>query len=134
MNLETVFDFIKKRRGYNIPFVYKLIKGLPLTEDDLNVEGNLDLYMMKIPSLPDNLTVGGTLDLRRTYIKYLPDNLTVKGTLILSNNTYINNFPNNLKVMGNLYVFNTIFSFYSDEKIRQMIKEKGGHIEGIIRK
>ena len=134
MNIETIFDFIKEKRGYNIPFVYKLIKGLPLTEDDLNVEGNLDLYMIDIPSLPDNLTVGGTLDLRRTNIKYLPNNLTVKDTLILSNNPYIKNFPNNLQVMGNLYLFNTNFSFYSDGRIRQMIEDKGGHVEGIIRK
>lgn len=107
MNLEKVFNFIKDRRGYNIPFVYKLIKGLPLTEDELNVMDDLNLYGAEITSLPDNFKVLGSLDLSDCkMIKSLPDNLKVGGSLYLMN-TNITTLPDNFKVGGYLGLSNT---------------------------
>lgn len=128
MNLEAVFDFIKEKRGYDYPFLYKLINSLPLTKNELNVKGNLDLNFVNVPiSLPDNLTVDGNLDLYQSTIKKLPDNLTVSNTLDIRF-TYIDEIPKNL-IVGNLYLYDTpLTQKYSRTQIRNIIKERGGKI------
>ena len=132
MNLEKVFEFIKERRGYDYPFRYKLVKGLPLTEDELNIEGHLDLEYSKIMKLPDNLTVNGRLDLQNTNIEELPNNLTVNGYLDIEG-TDINEFPNNLKIGGNLYLIRTPFGEkYTMPEIIKMIEDKGGKVGGDV--
>ena len=132
MNLEKVFNFIKEKRGYNIPIRYKLINGLPLSDDELNIKGNLNLYNTNIESLPDNLQVGGHLYLGDSNIKSLPDNLYVGSDLIL-HNTNIKSLPNNLQVGWDLYLYSTPLSKkYSKEEIRKMIEDKGGFVKGDI--
>ena len=73
--------------------------------------GKGDLYLSGTPieKLPDNLKVGGSLYLRNTPIKELPDNLQVGGDLSLKKT------PLSKK--------------YSEEKIRNMIEEKGGYVK-----
>jgi hypothetical protein len=66
MNLKKIFEFLKEKRGYNYPVIYKLINGIPLTKDELNFKDTLDLENTKITSLPDNLTVGRSLNLINT--------------------------------------------------------------------
>ena len=131
MNLETVFEFIKVSRGYDYPITYKLVKGIPLSEDELTINGNLDLRLTDITTLPDNLKVGGSLELRYTKITTLPDNLHVGGYLDLEN-TKITSLPNNLKVGDDLYIRNTPLSEkYSEEEIRKIIEDKGGSVGDI---
>ena len=68
-NVLNLFKFIaSKRPKYTIPLRIKLINNLPLTKEDLTVDGNLNLFGTQIKSLPDNLTVNGYLDLSRTPI------------------------------------------------------------------
>ena len=55
MNLEKLFDFIKEKRGYDYPVKYKLINNIPLSKDELIINGDLDLDGTNITSLPDNL-------------------------------------------------------------------------------
>ena len=67
-----------------MPFERKLVSDpLSITADDLQVTGDLDLYLSEVTSLPDNLTVGGTIDLRGSKITSVPNNLTVGGNLYL---------------------------------------------------
>jgi hypothetical protein len=66
MNLKKIFEFLKEKRGYNYPVIYKLINGIPLTKDELNFKDTLYLFNTKITSLPDNLTVGRSLNLINT--------------------------------------------------------------------
>ena len=113
MNLEKVFEFIKEKRGYDYPVIYKLVNGIELTEDELNIEGNLDLHNTNITSLPDNLHVGGTLHLSYTKITSLPDNLKVGENLDLRETT--------------------ISKMYTEEEIRKMIEDKGGYVNGFIK-
>ncbi len=154
MNLETVFDFIKEKRGYDYPLKYKLVKGIELTKDELNVYGNLDLSNIKITSLPDNLYVEGSLDLyntditslpenlhvegdldlRKTRIRVLPDNLNIGGSLDMDY-TLIEELPKNLHIGGYLSLFNTpIGKKYSGDgdSIKKMIKDNGGSVSGRI--
>ena len=148
MNLEKVLEFIKDKRGYNYPLRYKLVNGLPLTKEELYVDGDLYLSESKIISLPDNLyvngnlylskskikvlpnnlKVGGSLDLCYTKITTLPDNLKVTGDLYI-NYTYVETIPNNLNIWGYFFIYNTPLSErYSKEEIRKMIEDKGGYL------
>jgi hypothetical protein len=132
MNLETVFEFIKERRGYKMPLRFKLLNRLPLTEDELKIKGDLDFYSDNVSLLPDNLTVLGYLDIRNTQVKYLPDNLTVGGTLYASF-LYIDSIPDNLRVGGGLFLQgNPLIGKYDSVQIREMIEKKGGYVKGII--
>jgi len=152
MNLEKVFEFIKEKRGYDYPVIYKLLNGLPLSEDELTIDGDLDLTNTNITSLPDNLKVGGDLVLENSKITSLPDNLQVGGDLVLENskitsfpdnlyvgefldirNTKINTIPDNLYVGGYLYLnYTPLSKRYSKEEIREMIEDMGGYLGGNI--
>jgi hypothetical protein len=132
MNLEKVFNFIKEKRGYDYPVIYKLLNGIPLSDDELHINGYLDLSGLNIPSFPDNLKVGGSVYLNSTNITSLPDNLHVGGELYLIN-TNITSLPDNLHVGGSLDLYNTpISKTYTEEEIRKMIEDKGGFVKGYI--
>jgi len=132
MNLEKVFNFIKEKRGYDYPVIYKLLNGIPLSDDDLNVKDDLDLGYSDITSLPDNLKVGGSLALSYTDITSLPNNLTVGGDLDLIR-TKITSLPDNLKVGGYLFLDNTPLSKrYSKNEVRKMIEDRGGFVKWSI--
>ena len=34
MNLEKVFNFIKEKKGYDVPTLYKLLNDIPLPDDE----------------------------------------------------------------------------------------------------
>jgi hypothetical protein len=112
MNLETVFNFIKEKHGYDYPVRYKLINGLALTDDELNVKGDLDLSRSNLVYLPDNLHVGGDLDISFTKIKKL---------------------PNNLRIGRDFFLLKTPLSVeYDEDDIKRMIEDKGGYLDGEI--
>ena len=132
MNLETVFNFIKEKRGYKIPLKYKLFNRIPLSEDELKIKGALDLYVENISLLPDNLTVLGYLDIRGTQVKWLPDNLRVGGNLYASF-LFIDSIPDNLRVGEVLYIQgNPLIEKYDSHQIRKMIEDKGGYVKARI--
>ena len=81
--LKRIFEFLEDNEGHNAPFLWKHINNIPLTEKDLNVNGDLNLSDSKIKSLPEGLKVGGDLDLTYTDIKSLPKGLEVGGDLHL---------------------------------------------------
>ena len=59
--LKRIFEFLEKKEQQNSPLKWKLINNIPLTEEDLNFEGDLDLEWTNITSLPEGLKVGGDL-------------------------------------------------------------------------
>jgi hypothetical protein len=132
LNAINILKFLEKVDNRPIPLLIKLTKNLPLTPEDLNVKGHLNLSNTPITSLPDNLQVGGDLDLSRTPITSLPDNLKVSGDFYLGL-TKITSLPDNLKVSGDFYLGLTPLSKqYTKEQIRQMIEDKGGYVKGTI--
>ena len=130
--------------------MWKLINNEPLTDDELNIEGNLNLTDSKITqlpkglkvgdnlnllgsiitSLPEGLEVGDSLDLSYSDIRTLPEGLEVGGSLWLIGCWLITSLPKGLHVGGDLYIFRTNFRNLSNDEIRDMIKP--GFIEGKI--
>ena len=129
-NIHNLFKFLEKKKGKKIPLKAKLIYTPDkLTDEELNVEGDLNFFNSKITSLPDNLQVGGFLSLSNTQITSLPDNLQVRGDFFLRD-TKITTLPDNLKVGGGLDLENTpLAEKYSKEQIRKMIEKKGGYVK-----
>lgn len=132
MNVESVLDFIKEKRGYDYPFVYKLVNGLPLSDDELIVDGSLYLTETNITSLPNNLTIIGDLDLTNTDISTLPDNLSVDGWLDIRG-TNIVSIPKNLRVTKSIFINKTpLTRRYFKFQIIKMIEAGGGYCNGDI--
>ena len=128
--VKRIFDFLEEKEEHKVPFRWKLINNEPLTDDELNVEGSLNLNYSKITQLPKGLKVNGGLYLENTNIKSLPEDLRVEFSLFLSY-TKIESLPKGLKVFGALRIWNTpIAKKYGDEEIREMIKP--GFIKGDI--
>ena len=149
VQLKTIFEFLEEKEEHNMPFKLKLIFNEPLTEEELNVKSDLDLFDSKITSLPKGLKIRGYLDLRKTNITSLPDGLEVGGNLFL-NKTDITSLPEDLKVGGslelsyskttslpkglevgrNLYIDDSPLIKYSDKQLREMVEP--GFINGEI--
>ena len=148
--LKRIFDFLEEKEEHKAPFIWKLINDIPLAEEDLNIEGDLDLHSWKkltslpkglkvggslslvfadIESLPEGLKVGDNLYLQRSKITSLPEGLKVGGDLLLQYTT-IKSLPKGLEVGGNLFIKNRELEGYIGEEIREMIKP--GFIKGEI--
>ena len=107
--LKKIFEFLEEKDNKRAPLKWKLINNIPLTEEDFNRYGDLDLSNLEITSLPEGLKVHRDLDLYNSKIKILP-----KG----------------LEVWGDLYVTNTDLEDYTKEQIMIMIQP--GFIKGDI--
>jgi len=132
-NIYNLFKFLEKKKGTKTPLRIKLLNAPEeITDEDLNVEGNLSLHNRKITSLPDNLSVEGNLYLQNTPITSLPDNLKVGDSLNLFGAS-ISSIPDNLQIERNLYSSDTpLAEKYTKEEIKKMIEKKGGYVKGKI--
>ena len=127
--LKRIFEFLEEKGENRAPFLWKYKNDIPLTEGDLNVKGNFNLFQSNITSLPEGLKVSGFLILRNTNITSLPKDLKVGGDLSLAN-TKITSLPKGLKVEGDLFIGGTELTKLSDDELREMIKP--GYINGNI--
>lgn len=94
-DLKKMFLFIEQRRGYRlISLIKRLELGLPIIEEDLDVDGNLDFSESRLTNLPSGIKCG-LMDLRMSQIEKIPENLTVN-TLYVSES--IKEIPVSLKV------------------------------------
>jgi len=149
--LKKIVKFLEEKGEHRIPLKFKLLNNIPLIEEDLNVEGDLDLSQSEIESLPEGLKISGDLDLSYTYIRslpkglkvgghldltesdieFLPKGLEVGGDLILDGCANIKTLPKGLKVGNNLELIGiTLGEDYDDDELRKMIKP--GFIKGRI--
>ena len=128
--LKRIFQFLEDNQEHNAPFLWKHINNIPLTEEELNIKGNLDLRLSRITSLPKGLKVGGDLNLGYTLLTSLPEGLEVGGNLFLTISK-ITSLPKGLKVGGNLYWAANTLKDYKAWEIRNMVKP-GGFIKGRI--
>ena len=101
--LKKIFDFLEENERHQTPFLWKWVNNIPLTEKDLNIEGELDLTNTDIKSLPDGLKVAGDLNLTETDMRLLPERLEVAGNLYLDH-SFIKSLPKDLKVGGDLSI------------------------------
>ena len=129
--LKRIFEFLEEKGEHNAPFEWKLINNIPLTKEELNVKGDLDLRFSSITSLPEGLEVGDDLYLHYSKITSLPEGLIVRGNLYLSSSN-ITLLPKGLTVGRNLYLSETLKNYKAWE-IRNMVKP-GGYINGTIKR
>ena len=127
--LKKIFDFLEEKGEHNTPIKWKLVNNEPLTDDDLDVKGDLDLSGSQITSLPEGLKITGNLDLSYSKITSLPEGLTVTGYLALTE-TDIEFLPKGLVVGDDLYITWTNLTEYTYDEIIKMIEP--GSIEGGI--
>jgi hypothetical protein len=149
--LKNIFNFLEKEDNKNAPFLWKLQNNIPLTKEQLNIDGNLNLENSKITSLPKGLKVDGYLSLAYSKIEELPkglevdgdldlygcakleslpEGLYVGGALFLNNCNKLKSLPKGLKVDGGLNITYTSLTKYSEEELRKMIKP--GFVRGDI--
>ena len=127
--LKRIFEFLEEKGEQRIPFLWKWKNEIPLTEEDLNVQGDLDFSQSEIESLPEGLKISGDLDLSYTYIRSLPKGLKVGGHLDLIESD-IKFLPKGLEVGRNLYIDDSPLIKYSDKQLREMVEP--GFINGEI--
>jgi|LakMenE01Jun11ns_1017448.scaffolds.fasta_scaffold9043498_2 hypothetical protein len=129
--LKKIFTFLEEEENKDKPFMWKLMNNEPLTDEELFVEGDLDLTETDIESLPDGLNVEDILSLYGCKnIQSLPEGLKVGEDLDLGHSN-ITSLPKGLKVWGRLFIKNTPLTKYSTEELRQMVNP--GYINNIIR-
>jgi len=128
--LKRIFDFLEEKGEHRAPVKWKLINNIPLTEEDLNVKGDLDLKYLDIKSLPEGLKIKGNLNLHSTNIEFLPEGLKVGGDLNLFRCQKLKSLPKGLEVGDFLYIRYTELEQYLDNELREMIKP--GFIKGEI--
>ena len=108
--LKRIFEFLEDKEEHKAPFIWKLENNIPLTEEELNVKGNLNLA--------------------HSEISFLPEGLKVRGNLSLYSCKNIKSLPEGLDVGGDLYIYGTELKKYSEEELRDMIKP--GFIKGKV--
>ena len=129
MNPVNLFKFLEKEKG-KIPSIrIRLILGLSLTPEELNIERRLDLRYTPTKFLPKNLRVRGDLELEGTPIQSLPQGLKVGRDLVVAL-TSIAFLPPDLQVEKHLWIQDSPLAKKSDEEIRAMLKT--GYIKGNI--
>jgi hypothetical protein len=129
--LKNILNFIEGNDNRNAPFLWKLLNDEPLTKDELNIKGDLDLsYIPNVFSLPNGLKIEGDLDLDNSAIETLPEGLEVGNDLYLRESPNITSLPKRLKVHRDLYIADTELEEYTNEQLRDMIKP--GFIRGNI--
>jgi hypothetical protein len=127
--LKRIFEFLEAKGEQRIPFLWKWKNEIPLTEEDLNVQGDLDLSNSNITLLPEGLKVSGTFDLGYSNITSLSEGLKVGDDLYLSNSN-LSSLPKGLEVGGFIFIYNTPLTEYTNNELREMIKP--GFIKGRI--
>ena len=105
--LKRIFEFLEDKEKHNVPLQWKLINNIPLTKEELNIEGDLDLsYTTEITFLPQGLTIEGDFYIDYSYVE----------------------LPKGLKVSGDVYVTGTYLEDYTKEQVMTMISP--GFIKG----
>ena len=124
--LKRIFEFLEENGEHNPPFLWKWKNEIPLTEKDLDIEGDLDLTYSNIESLPEGLEVSGDLNLTFCEnISSLPEGLIVRGNLILEDCSQLHSLPKGLKVGGTLYIYTSPLGNYSNSELRNMVGDDG---------
>ena len=129
--LKNIFYFLENEENRRVPFLWKWLNNEPLTEDDLHIEGDLDLTYSNIESLPEGLNVSG--DLILTFcenISSLPEGLIVRVNLIVEDCSQLYSLPKGLKVGGTLYIGTSPLGEYSEGELRNMVGDDG-HLKRI---
>jgi len=107
--IKKILNFLEKKENKKMPLLGKWVDNEPLTEEDLNINGDLDLRDLKISFLPKGLKISGFFLLQDCKeLISLPEGLQVGGTLALESCTKITSLPKGLEFGGSLSLKNCI--------------------------
>ena len=120
--LKNIFNFLEKNDNIKTPLMGKFMSEMPLTKEELNFKGNLNLEFTKITSLPEGLKVGGWMSLGYSKIESLPEGLKVGGNLHLEHCTNLTSLPKGLEVGWELSIKGSKLEKYTDDELREMIE------------
>jgi hypothetical protein len=124
--IRSIFKFLENEENIRAPFLWKWLNNEPLTEDDLHINGDLDLTYSNIESLPEGLKVGRNLILTFCEnISSLPEGLIVRVNLIVEDCSQLYSLPKGLKVGGTLYIGTSPLGEYSEGELRNMVGDDG---------
>ena len=124
--IRRIFKFLENEENIRAPFLWKWLNNEPLTEDDLHINGDLDLTYSNIESLPEGLIVRGDLNLTFCEnISSLPEGLIVRFNLIVEDCSQLYSLPKGLKVGGTLYIGTSPLGEYSEGELRNMVGDDG---------
>ncbi len=124
--IRSIFKFLENEENIRAPFMWKWLNNEPLTEDDLHINGDLDLTYSNIESLPEGLIVRGDLNLTFCEkISSLPEGLIVRFNLIVEDCSQLYSLPKGLKVGGTLYIGTSPLGEYSEGELRNMVGDDG---------
>jgi hypothetical protein len=124
--IRSIFKFLENEENIRTPFMWKWLNNEPLTEDDLHINGDLDLTYSNIESLPEGLIVRGDLNLTFCEnISSLPEGLIVRFNLIVEDCSQLYSLPKGLKVGGTLYIGTSPLGEYSEGELRNMVGDDG---------
>lgn len=103
-HIAQFFEFLEEKEKKRVPIELKLRYSdkFSITEEDLNVKGDLILSNTDVKKLPQGLQVNGSLHLENTPISELPRGLKVTKTLNVSKCQHLRELPQGLEV-GNLF-------------------------------
>ena len=75
--LKIIFKFLEKEENRRTPIVWKILNNEPIEQDDLIVNGDINMEYSDIESLPEGLHINGYFSLFGSEIKSLPKDLYV---------------------------------------------------------
>ena len=103
--LRKIFDFIEEKES-KTSLAYKILNDFDnIRDNDLIINGNLNISNKYITTLPVGLKVGGCLWLKGcTSLKSLPDGLQVGCSLSLSGCTSLTSLPVGFQVVDRLWL------------------------------
>ena len=115
MNPLNLFKFLEKEKGRQIPVIYKILHGLPLTPKELNnKKQRIDLSYTNVTSIPSGLKAG-KLDIEGTRITSLPQDIEI-GYLFIGG-TPLASKPSTVldKMLPNVYFYSTDIEHGDDD-------------------
>jgi len=132
--LKNIINFLEKEEN-KIPMDkgdlrWMIVFNEPISDEDLHIQGNLDLFGLKVESLPEGLYVGGDLDLENSKITSLPEGLYVGGDLNLKKCHELKSLPKGLKVEGDVIITESNLVNYTEYELKKMIQP--GYIKGEV--
>ena len=86
-------ELYKKTENYTSSVFEKIIKQEPLTNEEKNIEGNLNLAGTNTPTLPEGLKINGSLFLSESGIRKFPKNIQIKDNLELTRCKNLTSIP-----------------------------------------
>jgi len=76
--IKSIFKFLEKEENRSTPIIWKIVNNEPINQDDLIVNGDINMEYSNVESLPEGLKVDGFLFIRYTPLVNFSDEELIK--------------------------------------------------------